>query len=141
MVGTALYTSRRAVERTKREQFLPAPRPPDEKGSVRLTGRTELEHLAIIAGFARNAQLASAICGLGHDWHHRDDVHAPRSIEGARHRRLLAEPDQVAGGWKRQLETAILAARQRLARRDPDRVGRFPAVMGAKLVRRRGRQE
>ena len=67
---------------------------------------------------------------------------APAVVERGLYAWLLAEPDQVAGGRKRQLEPPALAAGQRLARRQPDRIGGFLAVMGAGLLRRcRGKEE
>ena len=62
-------------------------------------------------------------------------------IERRLHAALLAELDQVARGREWQLEAPALAAFQRLARRHPDRVGGFLAVMGADLFRRRGGEE
>ena len=62
-------------------------------------------------------------------------------IQHRLHAWLLAEPDQIARGRERQLEAPALAAFERLARRHPDRVGGFLAVMGADLCRRRRGEE
>ena len=62
-------------------------------------------------------------------------------LERGLHIALLAELDQVARGRERQLEASVFASLQRFARRYPDRVGGFPAVMGAELVRRSGGEE
>src|SRR6267142_6790753 len=102
--------------------------------------RADLEHLAVIAGFEGNAELAAAIVP-GHDWRHSDDGFASGVIERGLHALLLAELDQVARGRERQLEAPGLATFECLARRDPDRIGGFLAVMGADLFRRRGRKE
>src|SRR4051812_37292942 len=101
-----------------------------------LAERADLEHVAVVAGFERNPELAAAV-EFGHDRHHADHRFAPAVIQRRLHARLLAELDQVARGRERQLEAAALAAFQRLARRDPDRVGGFLAVMGADLFGRR----
>src|SRR6185312_4490336 len=77
------------------------------------TDRTDLEQLAVIAGFERNAELAAAIVP-GHDRRHRDHGFASGVIERGLHARLLAELDQVARGRERQLEASGLAALQRL---------------------------
>src|SRR5207248_1627496 len=84
----------------------------------RLTQRADLKHLAVIAGFKRNPELAAA-AGPGHDRRHRDNLLAPAVVERGLHACLLAELDQVAGSGERQLEAAALAALQRLARRHP----------------------
>src|SRR5829696_9637103 len=98
------------------------------------TDRADLEHLAVIAGFEGYAELAAAIV-FGHDRRHADDGFASGVVERRIHAWLLAKLDQVARGRERQLETPALAAFQRLARRHPDRIGGFLAVMGADLFR------
>src|SRR5579871_155619 len=105
-----------------------------------LTKRADLEHLAVIAGLARNDELPAAIVA-GHHRHHGDDGLAAGLCERRADARLLAELDQVARGGEWQLEPAALAARKRLPGRDPDRIRRFLAVMGAELIGRRGGQE
>src|SRR5215472_13494147 len=102
-----------------------------------LSRRGDLEDLAVVAGLAGNTELPAAI-EAGHDWHHGDDGLAGRILKRGLHACLPPELDQVARGRKRQLEAPALATLQRLARRHPDRVGRFLAVMGTELVRRRG---
>src|SRR5215216_6602365 len=104
------------------------------------TDRADLEYLAVIAGFEGYAELAAAIV-FGHHRHHADNGFASGVVERRLHALLLAELDQVARGRERQLEAPGLAALQRLARRDPDRVGGFLAVMGADLFGRRGSKE
>src|SRR4051794_27535289 len=99
--------------------------------------RADLEHLAIVASLPGDAKLSSSV-QLRHDGHHGDDWLAPAVVECGPDGCLFAEPDQVAGGRKRQFKPAALAARQGLARRNPDRVGRFLAVMGAGLLGRSG---
>src|SRR5580693_3715351 len=101
----------------------------------------DLEHLAVIAGLPGNTELTTAVQSR-HDGHHRHNLFAAGVVERGFHVWLLAEPDQVARGRKRQLEPPALAAGERLARRQPDRIGGFPAVMGAHLLgRRRGEEE
>src|SRR6266481_32135 len=102
-----------------------------------LAERTDFKQLAVVAGLARDAQLAAAV-EAGHDGHDGHDVLAPGVIERGPYALVPAELDQVARGRERQLEPPALAAFQRLARRDPDRVGGFLAVMGTELLRRRG---
>src|SRR5689334_18207968 len=63
-------------------------------------------------------------------------------VQRGAHAALLGEADQIARGRERQFEAAALAALYGLARRNPDRVGGLPAVMGAELIgRRRGEEE
>src|SRR5437660_5979274 len=102
--------------------------------------RPDLEHLAVIAGFEGNPELAAAIVP-GHDRRHGDDGFTAGVVERRVHARLLAKLDQVARGREWQLEAPALTALQRLAWRHPDRVGGFLAVMGADLFRRRGGEE
>src|ERR1700712_197405 len=102
--------------------------------------RADFEHLAVVAGFERNPELAAAVV-LGHDRHHRDHRFASGIIQRGLHVALLAELDQVARGREWQLEAAALAALQRLARRDPDRVGGLFSIMGTDLFRRCGGEE
>src|SRR5437879_10515046 len=102
--------------------------------------RADLEHVAVVAGLERNPELAAAVV-FGHDRHHRDHRFPAGIIQRRLHAGLLAELDQVAGGREWQLEAPGLAPFQRLARRDPDRVGGFLAVVGADLLGRRGSQE
>src|SRR5580704_10864354 len=83
-----------------------------DPGRSMLTDRTDLEHLAVIAGLARDHELAAAI-EPRHDRHHGHDRSAARPIQRGRDARLLAELDQVAGGRKRQLEAAIFTALER----------------------------
>src|SRR5258708_16822049 len=96
--------------------------------------RADFKNLAVVAGFPRDPELAPAV-ELCHHRHHCHNRLAPHVAEGGFHAALLAEPDQVARGRKRQFEASALAAGQRLARRHPDRIGGFPAVMGAELLR------
>src|SRR5437660_7578671 len=102
--------------------------------------RPDLEDLAVIAGFEGNPELAAAIVP-GHDRRHGNDGFAAGVVERRLYAHLLAELDQVARGRERQLEAPGLTAFERLARRDPDRVGGFLAVMGAGLFGRRGGEE
>src|ERR1700724_3850412 len=102
-----------------------------------MSRRADFKHLAVIAGLAWNAKLAATV-ELGHDGHHGHDRLAPAVVQRGTYAALLAELDQVACGRKRQLEPPALAAGQRLARRQPDRIGGFPAVMGADLRWRGG---
>jgi hypothetical protein len=102
--------------------------------------RADLKHLAVVAGFQRNTKLAAAV-QPGHHRHHGHDCFASAVVERSGDVWLLAEPDQVAGGRERQLEPTALAAGQRLARRQPDRIGGFLPVMGASLLRRCGRRK
>src|SRR5258708_2050742 len=96
--------------------------------------RADFKNLAVVAGFPRDTELAAAV-ELRHHGHHRDDRLASHVVERGLHAVLSAEPNQIARGRKRQFEAAALAARQSLARRHPDRIGGFPAVMGAELLR------
>src|SRR3982074_533409 len=96
--------------------------------------RADLEPLAVVAGLEGNPKLPNAVAP-GHHRHHGDDRFAHAVVERGLHVRLLAEPDQVARGRKRQLEPPALAAFERLARRHPDRIGGFLAVVGADLFR------
>src|SRR5260221_9863944 len=102
--------------------------------------RADLEHVAVITGLERNPKLPAAIVP-GHDRLYRDDGFAPAVVECGLHAGLLAELDQIARGRERQLEAAGLAAFQRFARRHPDRIGGFLAVMGADLFGWRGGEE
>ncbi len=102
--------------------------------------RADLEHVAVIAGLERDPELAATV-QPGHDRHHRHHGLVPGIIQRRRHADLLAELDQVARGRERQLEAAGFPAFQRLARRHPDRVGGFLAVMGADLRGRCGGEE
>src|SRR6516165_7747647 len=102
--------------------------------------RANLEDLAVIAGFHRNPQLAAAI-EPGHDRHYGHDRLAACISKRRADPALLAELDEVARGRERQLEATGLSAFQRLARRDPDRVRRLPAIMRAELVGRCRRKE
>ncbi|GCC49625.1 hypothetical protein chiPu_0033760, partial [Chiloscyllium punctatum] len=109
--------------------------------SGRLPHRADVEHLAVVARFLGDAELAAG-GGLGHDGGHGHDRHFLGVIKRSVDIRLLAEPDQIAGGRERQLEAAALATLERLARRYPDRIGRFLAVMRTELFgRRRGQEE
>src|SRR5882724_7742132 len=83
------------------------------------SGRADLEHVAIVAGLERDTKLTAAV-ELRHHGHHGDDRLAPGVVERGLYACLLAEPDQVARGRKRQLEPPALAAFERLARRHPD---------------------
>src|SRR5882724_10503814 len=94
--------------------------------------RADFEQLAVVAGLERDTKLPAAV-QPGHDGHHRDDRLAPDVVERRLHIRLLAEPDQVTRGRKRQFEPPALPSCQRLARRQPDRIGGFLAVMRADL--------
>src|SRR5579871_4203407 len=80
-----------------------------EDGAARaclpLTKRADLEHLAVIAGFARDDELPAAIV-TGHHRHHGDDGLAAGLCERRADARLLAELDQVARGGEWQLEPA-----------------------------------
>src|ERR1700754_3995380 len=88
---------------------------PQDNGETRsdggLTDRADLEQLAVVTRLQRNPQLAPAV-ESGHDRHHGHDGFAPAVIERGLHARLLAEPDQVAGGRERQLEPSTLTACQ-----------------------------
>src|SRR5436190_14920799 len=99
-----------------------------------LAERTDIEHVAVVARLERNPQLPAG-GALGHDRRHRDDLFAAAVVKRGLHAALLAQLDQVAGGREWQLEAAGLATLQRLARRHPDRVSGFLAVMGAELIR------
>src|SRR6516225_8862571 len=92
----------------------------------------DFEQLAVVAGFERDAELSATVQPC-HDWHNGDDRLAPGVFERCFYAWLLAELDQMARGVKRQLETPALAACQRFARRKPDRIGGFPAVVRADL--------
>src|SRR6202011_4418028 len=102
--------------------------------------RADFEHLAVVAGLERDPKLPNAVA-LRHHRHHGNDRLAHAVVERGLHVWLLAEPDQVARGRKRQLEPPALAAVERLARRHPDRIGGFLAVMGAGLFWWGGGQE
>src|SRR5829696_5984665 len=71
------------------------------------TDRADLEHLAVIAGFEGNAELAATIV-FGHHRRHADDGFASGVLERRLHARLLAELDQVTRGRERQLEAPAL---------------------------------
>src|SRR6266700_6657254 len=116
------------------------PRCHDTSSPVELSQSADLEQLAVVAGLAGNAQLAAAIQPRDHR-HHGHDRLAPGLFERGFDAALLAELDQIARGREWQFEAPILAAFERLARRDPDRVGGFLAVVGAELVRRRRGEE
>src|SRR5690349_12844603 len=103
-------------------------------------GRADLEHIAVVARLEGNAELPAS-GRLGHDRSNRHDILAAAVVKRCLYACLLAELDQVARGRERQLEAAALAALQRLARRHPDRVGGFLAIMCADLFRRRGGEE
>src|ERR1700676_240912 len=111
-------------------------------GNVRpASRRADFKHLAVIAGLGRDSELPAAVKPR-HDRHHAHDRPVPRAVERGLHTFLLAELDQVARGRKRQFETPALAACQGLARRHPDRIGVFLAVVGAGLLWRcRGKKE
>src|SRR5258708_31041061 len=108
------------------EVWMQSPRP----GSDASADRADLEHLAVIAGFEGNAELAAAIVP-GHDGRHGDDGFVSGVIERRLHAWLLAELDQIARGRERQLEAPAIAAFERLSRRHQDRVGGIHAVMSA----------
>src|SRR6266404_4919866 len=99
--------------------------------------RPYLEHFAVVTGLKGNPKLAAAV-EFCHHRHHCHHGLASAVVDRRLYVRLLAEPDQVTGGWKRQFEPSAPAAFERFARRYPDRIGGFLAVVGAGLLRRRG---
>src|ERR1035437_6211851 len=112
---------------------LRAAQPP---GNGSRSRRADFKYLAVVARLQRDPKLTTAV-EFRHHRHHGDDRLASAVVERGLYVRLLAEPDQVAGGRKRQLEPPALPAGQRLARRYPDRIGGLLAVVGAGLLRRR----
>src|SRR3954451_16852775 len=97
----------------------------------------KLEHFAVVAGLTRNPKLTAAV-KFRHHRHHGNNRLAPAVLKRGVYALLFAEPDQISRGRKRQFEPAAFAACQRLARRKPNRVGGFLAVMRADLLRRCG---
>ena len=108
---------------------------------VASTDRADLEHLAVVAGLERNAELAAAVVP-GHDRHHGDDGLAP-GCRRAPPSRFACLPSLIRlrvvgnGSLKRPLSPPSSASRG-----DTQiEVGGFLAVMGADLFRRRGGEE
>src|SRR5882724_5176202 len=126
--------------------WMPGTRPgmtndgPVRDNLARWSGRADFEDVAVVAGLERDSKLTAAI-EFCHHGHHGDHRAAPGVVERGLYAWLLAEPDQVACGRKRQLEPPALAAFERLARRYPDRIRGLLAVVGADLFRRRRREE
>src|ERR1700749_81960 len=83
------------------------------KRMTRTSHCADFKHLAVIAGLSRDPKLTAAI-EFRHDRHHGDDRLAFAVIQCGLHAWLLAEPDQIARGRKRQFEPSALAAGQRL---------------------------
>src|SRR5881392_259755 len=99
-----------------------------------------LEHVAVVAGLTRNPKLTAAV-KFRHHRHHCNDRLAPAVLQRAVYALLFAEPDQISRGREWQFEPAAFAACQCLARRNPNRVGGFLAVMRADLLWRRGSEK
>ena len=98
--------------------------PGQAQPSVKIDRSTEcadLKHLAVVAGVTGYTELAAGF-GLCHHRHHGHDRLASKILQRGIYASLLAELDQIARGREWQLEAAGLAAFQRLAWRDPDRV-------------------
>src|SRR6478609_8483189 len=89
-----------------------------------ISSRADFKYLAVVAGFTRDPKLTAAV-QFRHHRHDRYNRLAPAVVECGLDVSLLAKLDQVARGRKRQLEPPAIAALQRLARRHPDRIGRF----------------